>query len=229
MQRLISPRPGFLAALRDLTREHDVLLVFDEVVTGFRLGMGCAQEYYGVVPDLCTLGKVIGGGFPLAAIAGREDVMASFDSEQAGAGRFVPQVGTLSGNPVAAVAGLATLGVLSRPGVFERLFDTGRRLMAALERILAANGIDARVVGEPPLFDVVFTHGAVSNHRDMLAGNTAMLKRFNALLLENGVLKADSKIYVSTAIDDEDIARTIAAMEDAIARLARERDAGYLS
>ena len=228
MQRLIPPQPGFLAALRELTREHDVLLVFDEVVTGFRLGMGGAQEYYGVVPDLCTLGKVIGGGFPLAAIAGRDDIMAAFDSDRAGTGRFVPQVGTLSGNPVAAVAGLATLDVLSRPGAFDRLFDTGRRLMAALEGILAANGIDARVVGEPPLFDVVFTHGAVNNHRDMLTGNAAMLKRFNALLGESGVLKADSKIYVSMAINDEDITRTIAAMEDAISRLARERDAGLL-
>ncbi len=228
MQRLIPPQPGFLAALRDLTREHDVLLVFDEVVTGFRLGMGGAQEYYGVVPDLCTLGKVIGGGFPLAAIAGREDILAAFDSEQADPGRFVPQVGTLSGNPVAAVAGLATLDVLSRPGTFERLFDTGGRLMTALEDILAANGIEGRVIGEPPLFDVVFTQGTVSNHRDMLAANSTMLKRFNALLGENGVLKADSKIYVSTAISDEDITRTVAAMEDAISRLAQERHAGLL-
>ncbi len=229
MQRLIAPQPGFLAALRDLTREHDVLLVFDEVVTGFRFGMGGAQEYYGVVPDLCTLGKVIGGGFPLAAIAGRQDIMVDLDREQADPGRFVPQIGTLSGNPVAAVAGLATLGVLSRPGAFERLFETGRRLMAALEGVLAANGIDARVVGEPPLFDVVFTPGAVRNHRDMLAGSAAMLKRFNALLKENGVLKADSKFYVSMAIDDEDIPRTIAAMDDAIGRLARECEAGSLS
>ena len=228
MQRLIPPRPGFLAALRELTREHHVLLVFDEVVTGFRLGMGGAQEYYGVVPDLCTLGKAIGGGFPLAAIAGREDIMAAFDSDQAGAGRFVPQIGTLSGNPVAAVAGLATLEILSRPGVFDRLFDTGRRLMTALKGILATNGVEGRVVGEPPLFDVVFTHGAVSNHRDMLAANATMLKRFNALLRENGVLKADSKFYVSTAVGDEDIFRTIAAMDDAIGRLARERDAGLL-
>ncbi len=228
MQRLIPPQPGFLAALRDLTREHDVLLVFDEVVTGFRLGMGGAQEYYGVNPDLCTLGKVIGGGFPLAAIAGREDIMAAFDSDGAGAGRFVPQVGTLSGNPVAAVAGLATLDVLARPGAFDLLYATGRRLMTALEGILAAHGIAARVVGEPPLFDVVFTHGAVSNHRDMLAGNASMLKRFNALLAEQGILKADTKIYVSTAINDEDITRTIAAMDDAVGRLARECDAGLV-
>ena len=228
MQRLIPPQPGFLAALRELTFEHDVLLVFDEVVTGFRLSMGGAQEYYGVVPDLCTLGKAIGGGFPLAAIAGRGDIMAAFDSGQADTGRFVPQVGTLSGNPVAAVAGLATLDVLSRPGAFERLFDTGRRLMAALEEILAANGVEGRVVGESPLFDVVFTHGAIGNHRDMLAANTAMLKRFNALLRENGVLKADSKFYVSTAIRDEDITRTIAAMDDAVGRLVRECDASLL-
>ena len=118
--------------------------------------------------------------------------------------------------------------VLSRPGAFERLFDTGRRLMVALEGILAAYGVEGRVVGEPPLFDVVFTQGAVSNHRDMLAGNTRMLKRFNALLGEIGILKADSKFYVSTAISDEDITRTIAAMDDAISRLVRECDEGLV-
>ena len=222
MQRLIPPRPGFLEAVRDLTRAHDVLLIFDEVVTGFRLAWGGAQKYYGVTPDLCTLGKAIGGGFPLAAIAGREDIMASFDQERAGAGRFVPQIGTLSGNPVAAVAGLATLDVLGRPGTYERLFRTGRSLMAALEAKLGVSGLDAQVVGEPPVFDVVFCGGEIRNHRDMLRNDGDRLRRFNALLRERGVIKADKKVYVSTAIDDADVAATISAMEDAVDQLACE-------
>jgi len=109
LQRLIPPRPGFLEAMRELTLANDVLLVFDEVVTGFRMAYGDAQEYYGVVPDLCTLGKAIGGGFPLSAIAGREDIMALFDRDRVESDRFVPQVGTLSGNPVAATTGLGGL------------------------------------------------------------------------------------------------------------------------
>ncbi len=220
MQRLIPPGPGFLEMVRDLTRDHDVLLVFDEVVTGFRLAWG--EEYYGVTPDLCTLGKAIGGGFPLAAIAGRENVMASFDQERAEAGRFVPQVGTLSGNPVAAVAGLATLDVLGRPCAYERLFETGRSLMTALEAKLDACGLDAQVVGEPPVFDVVFCGGETRNHRDMLRNDGGRLRRFNALLRERSVIKADNKFYVSTVIDDSDVAATVAAMEDAVDQLACE-------
>src|SRR3954464_14278774 len=118
-QRLIPPKPGFLQALRDVTRKHGIPLIFDEVVTGFRFAYGGAQEYYGVTPDLCTLGKIIGGGVLLAALAGREDIMSLFDRGKVGDDRFLTQIGTLSGNPVAAVAGLATLEILRRPGAYE--------------------------------------------------------------------------------------------------------------
>ena len=115
LQRLIPPAPGFLEALREETEKHGIVLIFDEVVTGFRLAYGGAQEKYGVTPDLCTLGKVIGGGFPLAAIAGKEPIMAHFDKAKVGKEGFTFQVGTLSGNPVAAAAGLKTLEILRRP------------------------------------------------------------------------------------------------------------------
>src|SRR6187200_2151169 len=118
-QRLIPPAPGFLQGIRDITAHYGVPLIFDEVVTGFRFAYGGAQSYYGVTPDLCTLGKIIGGGFPLAAIAGREDIMSLFDRGKVGDDRFLTQIGTLSGNPVAAVAGLATLEILRRPGAYE--------------------------------------------------------------------------------------------------------------
>ena len=121
--------------------------MFDEVVTGFRMAYGGAQAYYGVTPDLCTLGKAIGGGFPMSAIAGREDIMALFDAGKTERERFVPQVGTLSGNPISATAGLATLEVLRRPGTYDRLFATGERLMSALSKCVQDAGLAARWSG----------------------------------------------------------------------------------
>jgi glutamate-1-semialdehyde 2,1-aminomutase len=219
-QRIIPPLPGFLEGLRKITTEHGVLLIFDEVVTGFRLAYGGAQEYYGVVPDLCTLGKVIGGGFPLAAIAGRAEIMAHFDRDRVGDEGFLMQIGTLSGNPVAAAAGLATLEILKRPGAYERIFATGRELMGALAELLKRNGLTAQVTGEPPLFDVVFAGGLVRDYRGTLRGDGDMLRRLNALLRERGVLKGESKYYVSLAHTPDDIQHTRAAWTSALQVLA---------
>jgi glutamate-1-semialdehyde 2,1-aminomutase len=220
LQRIIPPAPGFLEGLRRITAENGVLLIFDEVVTGFRLAYGGAQEYYGVVPDLCTLGKVIGGGFPLAAIAGRADIMAHFDRGAVGDDGFMMQVGTLSGNPVAAAAGMATLAILQRPGAYERLFATGRELMRTLAELLKRNGIAAQVTGEPPLFDVVFSAEAVRDYRGTLRGDAGMLRRFNTLLRERGVLKGEQKYYVSLAHTPEDVRHTCDAWDSAINALA---------
>ncbi len=221
-QRVIPPKPGFLEGLRELTAKHRIPLVFDEVVTGFRFAWGGAQEYYGVQPDICTLGKIIGGGFPLAAVAARQEIMAHFDRNSVGEDGFMPQVGTLSGNPVAAVAGLATLEVLRRPGSYEKLFRTGRQLMDGMRDALAGAGLKARVIGVPPLFDVVFTSGEVHDYRDTLACDAARGKRFTALLRERGVFKGDSKFYVSLAHDDHDVSQAIEAFNGAAKALAAE-------
>src|SRR5712664_2180765 len=220
-QRIIPPAPGFLEGLRKITTENGILLIFDEVVTGFRLAYGGAQEYYGVVPDLCTLGKVIGGGFPLAAIAGRAEIMAHFDRDAVGDEGFLTQIGTLSGNPVAATAGLATLEILRRPGAYERLFATGRELMGALSELLKRKGVTAQVVGEPPLFDVVFTSEPVRDYRATLRGDADKLRRFNAALRERGILKGESKYYVSLAHTPNDIRHTREAWDSAIEVLTR--------
>jgi glutamate-1-semialdehyde 2,1-aminomutase len=219
-QRLIPPQPGFLQALRRVTAEHGIPLIFDEIVTGFRFAYGGAQAYYGVTPDLCTLGKIIGGGFPLAAIAGRADIMAHFDRLAVAEEDFLFQVGTLSGNPVAAVAGLATLKVLKRPGAYEQVFATGRTLMAALSDLLGRSGFKAQVIGEPPLFDVVFTDQPVRNYRDARKGDAALLKRFNQILRTRGIMKGEAKYYVSLAHSQADIDQTIAAWTHAMAELA---------
>src|SRR5947207_3548118 len=210
-QRLIPPKPGFLQALRDVTAKHGIPLIFDEVVTGFRFAYGGAQEYYGVTPDLCTLGKIVGGGFALAAIAGRADIMAHFDRLAVADEDFLFQVGTLSGNPVAAVAGLATLEVLKRPGAYEQVFKTGRTLMKGLDELLKNAGIKATVIGEPPLFDVVFTDQPLKDYRDTLKGDKAIATRFNQLLRERGLMKGESKYYVSLAHTQADIDHTIGA------------------
>jgi glutamate-1-semialdehyde 2,1-aminomutase len=220
-QRLLPPRPGFLQGLRKVTQEHGIPLIFDEVVTGFRFAYGGAQEYYGVTPDLCTLGKIVGGGYALAAIAGRADIMAHFDRLAMADEDFLFQVGTLSGNPVASIAGLATLEVLKRPGAYEQVFATGRELMAGLDGLLKQAGIKAQVIGEPPLFDVVFTDQPCKDYRDTLKGDKAIATRFNKLLRERGLMKGESKYYVSLAHTREDIDHTLGAWTEAIQELKR--------
>jgi glutamate-1-semialdehyde 2,1-aminomutase len=224
VQRLIPPEPGFLEGLRKLTAENGLLLIFDEVVTGFRFAYGGAQEYFGVVPDICTLGKAIGGGFPLAAIAGRADIMAHFDKGAVAEDEFMMQVGTLSGNPIAAAAGLKTLEILKRPGSYDRIFANGQALMDGYRRILGDAGVKARVVGDAPMFDIVFTDRDVTDYRSAVGDQDAM-KRCNGLLRERGILKGESKYYVSLAHTDEDIRFTLDAFSSAVGELARMRAA----
>jgi glutamate-1-semialdehyde 2,1-aminomutase len=217
-QRLIPPKPGFLEGLRRVADENGLLLIFDEVVTGFRFAYGGAQTYYGVTPDICTLGKAIGGGFPLAAIAGRVDIMAHFDRGAVAEDDFLLQIGTLSGNPIAAAAGLKTLEILKRPGAYEQIFATGRALMDGYRDALKTAGIEARVVGEPPMFDVVFTDREVTDYRSAL-GNADRMKRCNTLLRERGVLKGESKYYISLAHTADDVELTLSAFASSVAML----------
>ena len=219
LQRIIPPEPGFLEMLRAETERRGIVLIFDEVVTGFRLAWGGAQEKYGVVPDLCTLGKVIGGGFPLAAIAGRDDIMALFDKSRAGE-RFLFQIGTLSGNPVASAAGMATMDILARPGAYDRLRANGTAVMTALRENFARVGVPIQIVGDPVLFDVVFTEAPVRDYRGVFHGDKRRAAVFNAHMRANGILKPDSKFYISLALTDEDLEKTaaaIAASADAVA------------
>ena len=212
MQRLIPPAKGFLAGLRALTSEYKIALIFDEVVTGFRLAYGGGQEYYGVTPDICTLGKVIGGGYPLSAIAGKAEIMAHFDVAKVGTAGFMPQVGTLSGNPIAAIAGLASLKILKRPGAYEKIHATGKAVWAALDKSLKDAGIPAIVLGEPVMFDAIFTtRTSITDYRGTLGQDKAMSKRFNDAARANGVFKSDGKIYISLAHDEKDVADTAAA------------------
>jgi glutamate-1-semialdehyde 2,1-aminomutase len=214
-QRLIPPKPGFLQALREVTAECGIPLIFDEIVTGFRFAYGGAQEYYGVVPDICTLGKIVAGGFPLAGICGRADIMRHFDKSAMG-DAALPQVGTLSGNPLASTAGLATLEVLHRPGTYEAAFATGKTLMDGLSEMIRNAGLPAQVIGMPVLFDIIFVEGEVTDYRSTLRQDADALRRFNLAVREAGIMKGDSKCYISTAHDEADVKLALSAFATAI-------------
>jgi len=225
-QRVIVPAPGFLPGLRTVTRRYGVPLVFDEIVTGFRLAYGGAQEYYGVVPDLAAFGKVIAGGFPLAAVCGPAEIMKHFDPALDGQPGYVAQAGTLNGNPVAAVAGLATLAELRRPGTYERLYQTGARLRDGLAAAVGRHGLAAQVSGEAPVFDVIFTDRPIVDYRATLTADRGRIARFNAECLRRGVVKAVNKIYVSLAHTVADVDETVAIFDDVLAGIARGGSSG---
>lgn len=222
LQRLIPPKPGFLQAVREVTARLGIPLIFDEVVTGFRFSLGGAQEFYGVTPDICTMGKIVGGGYALSAIGGKAEIMALFDRAAAG-DRFLTQIGTLSGNPVAAVAGLTTLDVLREPGTYEKVFATGRSLMDGLTKLIAEAGIPAQCLGEPVLFDVVYADGDLRDYRALMRQDAAMQKHVNTTMRAHGILKGDSKYYLSTAHTAEDVAQTLDAFRTAMRTLPATR------
>lgn len=220
LQRIIPPIPGFLDLLREEADKYGILLIFDEIVTGFRFAYGGAQELYGVTPDICTLGKIIGGGFALAAIAGRADIMAHFDKAAVGAEGWLMQLGTLSGAPVACVAGLKTMEILRRGGQYDRLRAHGERVMGIMSAALGAQGIAHRIVGDPTLFDPVFIDRDVRDYRDTASADASASARFNAVLRAEGIFKAGAKTYPHLALTEEDFQQTEAAVQKAARALA---------
>lgn len=215
LQRIIPPAPGFLAALRAECTARSIVLIFDEIVTGFRLAYGGAQEEYDVKPDLCSLGKIIGGGFPLAAVAGRKEIMDHFDKGVVGQDKFLMQLGTLSGNPVAAVAGLKTMEILRREDNYQKLKNTGERLMNMITEVLKRDGHDHTILGHPTLFDIGFTNTQVTDYRSWLKVDSQKNAAFNKTLREHGIFKSPGKLYPSLAITEEDLQLTAEALERA--------------
>lgn len=215
LQRIIPAAAGFLQGVRDECTKRGIVLIFDEVVTGFRFAYGGAQELYNVTPDVCTMGKLIGGGFALAAIAGKADIMAHFDMKKVGKDGFLMQVGTLSGNPVAAAAGLKTLEIMRRPGQYEKLYENGQRVMDAMVKHLGAAGHDHRIMGHQTMFDVVFTSEDIHDYRGVIRGDKAKADAFNRVLREEGIFKSPGKTYISLMLSEEDLQKTDAAIEKA--------------
>lgn len=213
LQRIIPPQKGFLETLREECDKNNCLLIFDEIVTGFRFSYGGAQELYGVTPDITTLGKIIGGGFPLAAIVGRRDIMKHFDKENVGAEKWLMQMGTLSGNPVASAAGLKTLEILKRPDTYKKLEGIGKNIMGIMDKHLKQSGVEYEIVGHETLFDVVFASHKVQNYRDVKKADNEKNIKFNKGLREKGIFKSNGKLYPCLVISEEDMQITENAIE----------------
>ncbi|MEH1950602.1 MAG: glutamate-1-semialdehyde 2,1-aminomutase [Nostoc sp.] len=213
----IAPDAGFLEGLRELTHEYGALLVFDEVMTGFRIAYGGAQEKFGVTPDLTTLGKVIGGGLPVGAYGGRRDIM----SMVAPAGP-VYQAGTLSGNPLAMTAGIKTLELLQKPGTYESLERITKKLADGLLQLAKETGHAACGGQISAMFGLFFTAGPVHNYEDAKKSDTAKFGRFHRGMLERGVYLAPSQFeagFTSFAHTEEDIEQTLAVARDVMSSL----------
>ena len=223
LQRVLLPEPGFLAALREATTRHGIVLIFDEIVTGFRIAWGGAQEKYGVVPDLACYGKAVSGGFPLAAIAGRAEVMAVLDARTTPREKVVWATNTLNGNPVCAAAGCAALDVLAQSGIYARLGEIGSRLRAGIVESGTRHGFAVQTPGEDAVFGVRFTaRKPLRNWMDLTTANKDLGYRWALELLQRGLLvNPNEKFYISIMHSDADIARTLQVVDDAFAALRK--------
>jgi glutamate-1-semialdehyde 2,1-aminomutase len=210
----VPPAPGFLQALRDVTTKSGAVLIFDEVMTGFRLAYGGAQERYRIRPDLSTFGKVIGGGLPVGAYGGREEIMRKIAPDGP-----VYQAGTLSGNPLAVAAGLAALEALGKPGTYEKLESTSAELEQGLARAIADAGVPARVNRVGSMWTLFFTQSEVFDYPSAKKADVARFGKFFHAMLDRGVYLPPSQFesaFVSLAHGPEEIAATVAAAAEAL-------------
>jgi len=211
---VLAPRPGYLEGLRRLTEKHGALLIFDEVMTGFRLAYGGAQARYGIRPDLSTFGKVIGGGLPVGAYGGREEIMRRIAPDGP-----VYQAGTLSGNPLAVAAGLAALEALGQPGTYEKLEAQSAALEQGLTQAIAEAGVPARVNRVGSMWTLFFTAEEVYDYPTAKKADAARFGRFFHAMLEAGVYLPPSQFesaFVSLAHGPDEIARTVEAARAAL-------------
>ena len=205
----VPPAEGYLEGLREITSEYGTLLVFDEVMTGFRLARGGAQERYGVTPDLTTLGKVIGGGLPVGAYGGRREIM-----DLVAPTGPVYQAGTLSGNPLAMAAGLATLRATSDPGFYERLEELGRRWRRGMKEVASAGGVPFAINQVGSMVSIFFTGGPVTDFATASSSDTEAFKDFFWHLVSRGIYLAPSQYeagFISTAHSEQDLENTFEA------------------
>ena len=220
---VVLPENGFLAGLREISRKNGALLIMDEVITGFRLHDGTAQQKFGVQGDLTTLGKIIGGGLPVAAYGGRAELM----NNVAPLGP-VYQAGTLAGNPLAMRAGIATLTELNKPGFYEGIHELAGKWVAGLKKAVSAAGLPAQVNSIGSLSTLFFAARPVANYADAKRSDTKLYARFFREMLERGIFLAPSQFeagFVSAAHTKADIDRTIAAAEESLRAVASQASA----
>jgi len=212
---VLVPRPGYLQGLKDLASRHGALLILDEVMTGFRVARGGAQQLYGVTPDLTTLGKVIGGGLPVGAYGGRRDLMAKIAPEGP-----IYQAGTLSGNPLAVAAGIATLKELAKPGTYERLEATSAAVADGVARLAREANVPLTVNRVGSMWTAFFTADPVFDYGSAKKADTARFGRFFHALLDRGVYLPPSQFeaaFVSLAHGEAEVRHTLEAVRQALA------------
>ena len=221
LQRCTPPEPGFLEGLRAATEANGVLLLFDEVVTGFRLAYGGAQEYYGVVPDLVAYGKALGGGYPIGAFGGRRDIMDVVREDRLGDPGYVWVASTLGGNPVSTAAAGAALAVFRQPGTYQHLHGLGAYLRAGLRDRLRERQVIAQVIGDGPLAQVVFSAEPVRDYRSTKKGDSARGRALMLGLFARGVFlnPMGTKLYLSLAHDEATCDELLARFDDALAEI----------
>jgi glutamate-1-semialdehyde 2,1-aminomutase len=214
----IPPEPGFLACLRELSDQYGIVLIFDEVMSGFRVALGGAQQLYAVTPDLTTLGKIIGGGMPVGAFGGRADIMAQLAPDGP-----VYQAGTLSGNPIAMSAGLATLELISQPNFYENLSQRTLQLLTGLKQLAKAANIPFSTNQVGGMFGLFFSKDEhIRRFDQVMRCDQDRFKQFFHLMLEEGVYLAPSAFeagFVSAAHNEQDINRTLTAAQAAFDKL----------
>ncbi|CAN5921610.1 glutamate-1-semialdehyde 2,1-aminomutase [soil metagenome] len=211
---LVEPAPGYLEGLRELTAKHGTVLIFDEVMTGFRVAFGGAQARYGVTPDLTTIGKIIGGGLPAAAFGGRAEIMQKLSPLGP-----VYQAGTLSGNPLAMAAGLKAMEILSRPRTYERLEQLGKRLVYGLLAAATAAGVPAVLNRVGSMLTLFFAKGPVTDYESAKTADTARFGSFFRNMRDRGVFLPPSQfeaMFVSLAHTDEDVDQIVAAAKASV-------------
>lgn len=216
---LVQARPEFVRTLRELTAKHGAVLVYDEVMTGFRVALGGAQSLHGIVPDLTTMGKVVGGGMPLAAFGGKREIMDCISPLGA-----VYQAGTLSGNPVAVAAGLKTLEIVQRPGFYENLTAHTRQLAEGLKRVAADVGVSFQTDSVGGMFGLYFSGSLPQNYADMAASDIDSFKRFFHGMLDGGVAfgpSAYEAAFVSAAHTPELVEETVGIAAKVFAAMKR--------
>jgi glutamate-1-semialdehyde 2,1-aminomutase len=217
VQRAVLSAPGFLQGLRGLATETGSILIFDELVTGFRLALGGAQEAEKVTPDLCALGKILGGGLPLAAVAGPEEMLslATPGAESASSHAFIS--GTFNGNPLAAVAGLATLTVLEETDALRQVHSAGQVIKHEFARLAEKHSIALQMIGPDPFPEPVFGREPVTDYASYLRTDRAAARRFGIELIRRGVfVNPGAKMYLSSAHTDADLEQTVAAADEAL-------------
>lgn len=214
VQRIVFPQPGFLQGLRDLTTQHGVVLIFDEVVTGFRLSYGGAQSYFGVTPDLASYGKIVGGGGPVGCVGGRADLLDATNPNRKGRADYAYINGTLHGNPVAAAAGLATLEVLQGEGFYQDFHRRADHARAQIQSVLEHHQLPAMVAGEASFWQFLFTDQAPKNQMDVLATDLPRSARLDTGLLANGVyVLPNVRRFFSAAHSEVDLQATLDALD----------------